>query len=446
MTRIFIATLSLFGVTVLPAVADDWPQWHGPQRDGVWRETGILDKFPEGGPKVRWRTPINRGYAGPAVAGGRVYLMDRKVVDTPEAKNQAAKTGLVPGNERLVCLDATSGKVLWEKSYDCPYSVAYSSGPRVTPTVDGERVYTLGAEGHLYCRDTKDGAERWSHDFQKRFKVRTQVWGFAAAPLVHGDLLICLAAGEGSTAVAFNKMTGVEVWRALSAKTPGYCPPRLIKHAGREILIIWHPEAANALDPKTGEVLWSVHWKIRAGLTVPTPQLIDEHHLFFSCFYNGSMLLKLKADHSQPEIVYRTEHASERKTTHLHGIMSTPVLRDGHLYGPCSYGQFRCMEALTGKRVWESLQPIALEKLARWGTVFVTPHQDRYFLFTEKGDLVIARLSPQGYKEIDRAHVIEPNGIDLRQRQIVWSHPAYAGKSCFIRNDTELVCISLDKF
>ena len=307
------------------------------------------------------------------------------------------------------------------------------------------RVYTFGGEGNLICRATEDGTEKWSHDFKKLFSVKTQTWGFAASPLVHGDLLICLGSGDGTTAVAFDKVTGREVWRSLSAKHPGYCPPRIVQHGGRDLLLIWHPEAANALDPLTGKVYWSIPWKIRYGLTIATPQMIDEDHLFLTCFYNGSMLLKLKKDESTPEIVYRTERASETKTTHLHGIMNTPVLRDGHLFGACSYGQFRCMEALTGKRVWESLKPIALEKPVRWGTVFVTPHEDRYFLFTEKGDLVIAKLSVKGYQEIDRAHVIEPNGLDLRQRDIVWSHPAYARKCAFIRNDTEVICLSLAK-
>ena len=174
--------------------------------------------------------------------------------------------------------------------------------------------------------------------------------------------------------------------------------------------------------------------------------MIDDEHLFLSSFYNGSTLLKLKEDESTPDIVYRTERASERKTTHLHGIMNTPVLRDGHLFGACSYGEFRCMEALSGERVWKSLKPIALKEPVRWGTVFVTPHEDRYFLFTEKGDLVIANLSVEGYEEIDRAHVIKPNGLDLRQRDIVWSHPAYARKCAFIRNDSEVICISLAKF
>lgn len=444
MKSLFSASLLLV-ILPLTAIADDWGQWFGPQRDGVWRETGILEKFPSGGPKVLWRTPVNRGYAGPSVVGDRVFVMDRKALNTAEAKAEGARTGNKQGNERLLCLDAATGKVIWEKAYDCPYTMSYSAGPRVTPLVDGDRVYTLGGEGNLICRSAEDGAEKWSHDFKKLFAVKTQTWGFAASPLVYEDLLICLGSGEGSTAVAFHKVTGKEVWRSVSAKHPGYCPPRIVKHAGRDLLIIWHPEAANALDPLTGKIFWSVPWKIRAGLTIAMPQMIDEDHLFLTNFYNGSMLLKLKKDESTPEIVYRTERASERKTTHLHGIMNTPVFRDGHLFAACSYGQFRCMEALTGKRVWESLEPLAIAEPIRWGTVFVTPHEDRYFLFTEKGDLVIAKLSVKGYEEIDRAYVIEPNGLDLRQRDIVWSHPAYARKCAFIRNDTEVICVSLAK-
>ncbi|MDB4680917.1 PQQ-like beta-propeller repeat protein, partial [Akkermansiaceae bacterium] len=172
------------------AVAEDWPQWFGPQRDGVWREDGIIDKFPEGGPKVLWRTPVNRGYAGPSVAGNRVFVMDRKALDTAEAKAKGARTGKKQGNERLLCLDATTGKVIWEKAYHCPYTMSYSAGPRVTPLVDGDRVYTFGGEGNLICRTVKDGAEKWSHDFKKFFGVATQTWGFAASPLVYEDLLI----------------------------------------------------------------------------------------------------------------------------------------------------------------------------------------------------------------------------------------------------------------
>ncbi len=424
--------------------AEDWRGWLGNHRDGVWRESGILEKFPDGGPKVLWRKPVNQGYSGPAVVGDRVYLMDRKVSDPSKAPENAFKRGRIPGNERILCLDAATGGRVWERAYDCDYTVSYSSGPRVTPTVDGDRVYTLGAEGRLLCLATKDGSIRWEHTFTEKYGIRTPMWGFSASPLIEGDLLICLAGGDGTTAVAFDKMTGEQKWAALTAKEPGYCSPRVVEHAGRRLLIIWDPEAANALDPKTGKVHWSIPWEIRAGLSIPTPQIVGDH-LLFTSFYNGSMMVKLKDDNSTPEIVWRTEKASEKRTTHLHSIMTTPLFKDGHIYGPCSYGEFRCLEAKTGKRVWESLEPLALKRPVRWGTAFITPlaDTDRQFLFTEKGDLVITRLNPKGYEEIDRAHVIAPNCVDLRQRDVVWSHPAYARQCVFVRNDTEIVCLSL---
>ena len=428
----------------LTARAEDWPQWMGADREGIWKEDGILKKFPEGGPEVRWRTPIHNGYSGPAVVGNRVYVMDRKISDPSKSPENPFKRGEIPGNERVLCLDAETGKIVWERSYECNYTVSYASGPRATPSVDGDRVYTLGSEGDLLCLNTSDGSVKWGHNFKDLYGIQSPTWGFTGSPLVDGDLLICLAGGGGTTAVAFDKLTGEQKWATLTAKEPGYAPPKIVEHQGRRLLIIWHPESVNALDPQTGKVHWTVDWPLRSGLSVATPRLRGDR-LFFSCFYNGSMMLQLKADNSQPEILWRTERASERpeRTTHLHGIMSTPVFTGEHLYGLCSYGEFRCLEAATGERLWETLAPIALEKPTRWGNAFITQHGDRYFLFTEKGDLVIAGLSPEGYQEIDRAHLIEPDGADMRQRKIVWSHPAYARKSCFIRNDSEIICVSL---
>lgn len=367
--------------------------------------------------------------------------MDRKLADESENPENPFSRDKIPGNERLLCVNAMNGKVLWEKAYNCNYAISYSAGPRATPLIDEERIYTLGSEGTLFCRKTDDGSEIWSTDFNTAFETKTPTWGFSAAPMIYGKLLICLAGGDGSVAVAFDKMTGKEKWKALSAKEPGYAPPVIINHSEKDLLIIWHPESANALNPKTGELIWSVPWQLRFGLSVSTPQLVGDI-LYFSSFYNGSMALKLKAK-GQPEIIWRTAKVSEKRTEHLHGIINTAVINGGHIYGACSYGEFRCLELASGKRVWESLKPVGLERPARWGTVFVTPHEDRYFLFSETGDLAIAKLSPEGYKEISRAHVIEPNGLDMKQRKIVWSHPAYAMQSSFIRNDSELIRVSL---
>ena len=424
------------------ARSEDWPNWGGPQGDGVWREEGILNQFPDEGPEVLWRVPIHRGYAGPAVSQGKVFVFDREFVDPKAAGSSPMKRGLIPGNERLLCLDAKTGAQLWEKIESADYTVSYAAGPRTTPTVDGSRVYTLGSEGDLHCRSIDDGSEIWSKRLRELPGARVPTWGYAASPLIDEDRLICLAGGQDCVAIAFDKTNGEERWRALSSKEPGYCPPNIIVHRGQRLLLIWHPEAANALDPKTGKVLWTVPWTIRAGLTVPSPQLSGDH-LLFTSFYNGSMLLKLDGT-NQPQIVWRSsDKTSERRTEHLHGIMNSAVISDGHFYGACSYGEFRCLELLSGKRVWDSLKPVGLTRPSRWGTAFLTPHEDRFFLFSETGELAIAKLSPKGFEEVSRAKVIEPNGFDLRQRNIVWSHPAYAMKSAFIRNDTEIIRINL---
>ncbi len=442
MKRLPLVTISLvLTVSASISFADDWPQWGGPKHDDVWREPGIVKSFPADGPKVLWRTPIHRGYSGPSVADGKVFVFDRQMADPKDAPGNAFDRGEIPGDERLLCLDAETGGILWEKSEPTNYTVSYAAGPRTTPTVDGDRVYTVGAEGDLFCRSVKDGAVLWSKKLKELPGARTPTWGYAASPLIEGDLLICLAGGDGSVAIAFDKISGKEQWRALSAKEPGYCPPKIIEHDGKRMLLIWHPESANALDPATGELIWTVPWQLRSGLSVPSPQL-DGDHLLFTCFYNGSMLLKLDGENT-PEIVWRTEKASEKRTEHLHGIINSAVIADGHFYGACSYGEFRCLELVSGKRVWESLKPVGIEKPVRWGTVFVTPHEDRYFLFSETGELAIAKLSPSGYEEISRAKIIEPNGLDMRQRPIVWSHPAYAMKSCFVRNDSEVIRIDL---
>ena len=151
------------------ARADDWPQWLGPRRDSVWRETGLLDKFPEGGPKVVWRTPIGSGYSGPAVVGDRVYVMDYVTSDNIKRDNFARMR--LDGEERVLCLDGESGKILWKHSYPRKYTISYPSGPRCTPTVVDGKVYALGAEGNLWCLSAQSGSVLWSKDFNKDYKA-----------------------------------------------------------------------------------------------------------------------------------------------------------------------------------------------------------------------------------------------------------------------------------
>src|SRR5262245_46474329 len=367
------------------ARADDWPQWLGPKRDGVWRETGLLDKFPKGGPTVRWRAKIGGGYSGPAVADGRVYLTDWVLSEG----NKTPKSGFnqrspLTGKERVLCLDDADGHVLWKHEYESEYKVDYPAGPRAAPLVHDSKVYTLGAMGDLLCLDSKTGRVIWSKNFVKDYEARVQAWGFAGHPLMEGDKLICLVGGEGSTAVAFHKDTGKELWRALSAREPGYCGPEVFEAGGKRQLIVWHPEAIDSLDPETGKVYWSEKFEIGAGMTIPTPRK-EGDLLYFTCFYSGSMMLKLAKDKPSASILWKGKRSSVPKSTdELHSTMSTPVFKDGHIYGVSSYGEFRCLKAATGEKLWQTFQPTT-GKEVRWGNVFIVAQEDRYFLFNENG-------------------------------------------------------------
>lgn len=449
MQRWLAAGLCLF-VFGLTARADDWPQWLGPQRDGVWRETGILDKFPAEGPEIRWRVPVGMGYSGPAVAAGRVYLTDRILPTGTENPPDAFARGRIPGKERVLCLDEATGKQLWMHEYDCTYSIMYPAGPRTTPLVAGDRVYTLGAMGDLRCLDIKNGNVIWSKNLAKEYAGGSiPGWGFASHPLLDGDRLICLAGGEGSAVVALHKDTGKEIWKALSADPDiGYAPPVICQAGGKRQLIIWLPDAVNALDPETGKPYWSQPFTVRSSLTAPTPR-VDGDRLLVTSFYNGSMMLKLDKDKPAATLLWKGKGRSEQpnQTDGLHSIIPTPVIKDGYIYGVCSYGELRCLKADTGERVWMTLKATgnAREPTERWANAFLIPQGDRFFLANEKGDLIIARLTHAGYDEISRAHILEPTNTMVKERKVVWSHPAFANKCVYARNDKELVCVSLAK-
>jgi len=419
--------------------ADDWPQWLGPDGASVWREKGIVDRFPDDGLEVRWRAKIADGYSGPAVAGGRVFVTDF-VIGKGRVSNNPGGRDKLEGNERVLCFDTKSGDLLWKRENNRAYNISYPRGPRCTPTVDGDRVYTLGAEGHLMCLSVKNGSVIWSKDFGEDYKAKTPVWGHSAHPLVHGDLLVCIVGGPGSVAVAFNKMTGKEVWRALSAGDQGYCPPTMIEHAGRKQLLIWHPESLNSLEPLTGKVLWSQPLRPAYGMSITAPRLLGDM-LYVSSIGSQGVLLKLKAQAPGAEVVWKGEPKMA-----VYSGNSTPFLEGEMIYGnDCQIGNLIGVKLKDGERVWQTFEPTTGGKRrASHGTVFIVKHEDRFFLFNEKGDLILANLTPEGYEEISRFHVLDATNNTFG-RSVVWSHPAFAERCVFARNDKELVCVSLAK-
>lgn len=437
-----VYTLLSLAMGSLRLAADDWPQWQGPRADGVWREQGILEKFPQGGPPVRWRSPIGAGYSSPAVADGRVFILDRPESATRGNPGNALQRTAEAGRERLLCLDAQDGHVLWQHEYECPYLISYPSGPRASPTVAGNRVYTIGAEGNLHCLDVATGKVVWARSFKDDYGVTTQTWGFAAPPLVDGNRVICMVGGEGHTVVAFDRETGRERWRALQVKEPAYSPPTIIEAGGRRQLIVWESEALNGLDPETGAVFWTEPFKTKMAHAIGTPRRHGDF-LFISSFFDGSMLLRLDATQPKVSVEWKIKGVSEVRPEGLHSLMSTPYLEDGYIYGVCGFGQLRCLKIADGQRVWESLEPTTVGgKPARWTTAFLVKHEGRFFIYNETGDLILARLTPQGYEEISRSHLLDPTNR-AGGRDVHWSHPAFANRSVYVRNDRELLCADL---
>ncbi|MFO0455821.1 MAG: PQQ-binding-like beta-propeller repeat protein, partial [Planctomycetota bacterium] len=409
------------------------PQWGGPRRDFTWNETGIIEKFPASGPKVLWRTKVETGYTGPAVAGGRVYLMDYTISEG-DPKPDPSKRNQLKGTERVICLDAVSGKQLWEHQYDSPYAISYPEGPRCTPAIDGDRVYTLGAEGQLFCFQAADGKILWEKQLKTAYGMKeSPLWGFSAHPLVHGDMLYCVVGGEGSVAVAFDKLTGEERWRSLSAREPGYCPPTILTIGGREQLVIWHAEAINGLDPKTGSVLWSQKLEPNYGMAIAAP-VTDGMRLYASGLAVSSAFQFTTAA-SGPAPLW----ADGKGFTTSH----SPVLaHQGFIYGVDRLGWLRCIDFQTGERKWQTTEPVVGPRPVNPGTAFIVRNGDRYFIAAETGELTIARLSPDRYEKISSVKLLEPTHESFGHLAL-WSAPAYANGCIFWRNDKEIICVSL---
>ncbi len=427
--RIIAATVS-----VIPATADDWPQWMGPQRDNVWRETGIISRFPDGGPQILWRTPIAGGYSGPAVAGGRVYVTDYQTADNVRTDNFERRE--LTGIERVLCLDEATGRVQWKHEYPVRYTVSYPSGPRCTPNVEGDFVWTLGAEGDLYCLEAATGRVVWSVDLKQRYGTKAALWGYAAHPLIDGDRLLCLAGGTGSHIVALDKKTGGEIWRSSTSPEQGYSPPTIITCAGVRQLILLKPDAVASISPETGKEYWSIPYEATNGSIIMSPVFSGEY-LYAAGYSNRNLLVQLDLTRPGAKEVWRD------RSDAISPVNVQPFLLDDVVYGFDQKGLLRALRLPDGARLWET-SDVTGRRPAGSETAFLVRHGDHFWLFNELGELLIARLTPEGYQEIDRAKVIEQTNTAFG-RDVVWSMPAFASRHAYIRNDHEIICVNLAK-
>jgi outer membrane protein assembly factor BamB len=393
-----------------PANAEDWPRWRGPRLDGISGETGLLKGWPEGGPRRLWRAGLSGGFSTVAVADGRVYTQTKE-------KNQ----------EVVVCLDAATGKDLWRFRYDADYR-AYPSftgggrpqsrtGPRATPTVDGDRVYTLGATGVLLCLDAKTGKEVWRQDLLRLGGRDCPRHGYCSSPLVVGERLYIHPGGpKGKSVAALDKKDGAVIWETLDDPV-GDGSPIWVEVGGSPQVIYFTGIAAVGVDPKDGRQLWRYPWKTHHDLNIATPIYAGGKVFVSSNYGTGGAVFRL-TDRGEPETVW------EAKSMQNH--ISTSVLFRGQLYG-FSEDRLRCVDFETGNVLWDRTG------LGRGSLLIADEH---LIIMGEYGQLVFARATPDGYSEVSRCQVFDPGTL-------TWTVPVLSGGRLFVRSENALLALDV---
>ena len=416
----WIIALTQPWLLALAAGAEDWPQWRGPNRDGVWSEAGIRRTFPTNGLKVRWRAPVGWGWSSPVVAHGRVFVTDAELLK-PSAR------------ERILCFEETTGKPLWIYAYEASYpegafAPGQGYGPSATPIVEAGKVYMLGGNGHVHCLDARKGTLLWEKNLGKDYRVGQSAC--RASPLIEGNLLILFTGAKpGACVIALDKNTGKEVWKALDESVSN-SSPLVIRAGGKRQLIVWTCESVTSLNPATGEIWWREAMVTSNNDAIPTP-VIQKNRLLI-----GGLMMELNAGHPAASVLWpETRAASKRILSNT----STALMQGDYVFSAKSSGELICLEAGTGQQVW---QTNSVTDLKTGASIHLTPGGEAVFLFTDKGDLIRAQLTPEGYREISRARLLEPTA-PFGSRKCAWAAPAYANRHVFARSDAELVCASL---
>ncbi|MCS6975833.1 MAG: PQQ-binding-like beta-propeller repeat protein [Gemmatales bacterium] len=392
----------------------DWPQWRGPRRDGISRETGLNLDWKATPPRVLWEKPVSGGYSSPSVADGRVYVTDR------DGKN-----------ERVLCFDAETGEELWVYSYPNDYgNLEYGAGPRATPTVHDGRVYTLGATGTFLCLEATPADRQpkvlWRHDLMDELDTEPPRWGVASSPLIEKDLVIVMPGGPNGCVTAFDRVSGKLVWKALG-DVGGYSSPIACTAAGARQIICLTGEALHALKPEDGSVLWSYPWVTTFEGNIATP-IVAGNYVFISSSYNkGCALLEIFNDGGK----FRAEPVYVRANKLMRNHHSTCVLVDGYLYGfdvntNNNTAFLRCVDFRRGEERW------ADRSLTKGSLIFA---DGCLLIQTEDGQLVVVEATPEGFRTRGEMKV-----FDSFQ---TWATPALVHGRLYVRDGKRLRCLDL---
>jgi outer membrane protein assembly factor BamB len=388
----------------------DWPQWRGPQRDGVSREKALLAEWPQGGPKKLWEAETGFGYSAVAVAADRAITM---VQDGDK--------------EAVVCWDANTGKEQWCYRYPASYVNGQGSGPRSTPTIHGDYVYTVGGTGILHCLTLATGKKVWSHDLLTEFHASNLMWGVSFSPLIEGDLVLTNPGGRnGNSIVAFDKRSGDVAWKA-GDDMAGYSSPIAVTAAGERQVLFFTAAGLVGLSPEDGKVLWRFAWENGTKVSAATPivfraTVADEtfDYVFVSSNYGkGAVLLKLLpagAGAVKAERVYETKQ--------MQNHFSSSVRLGKHVYG-FNDSLLACVDVTTGQAAWQ-------ERGFNKGSLTIA--DGRLIILGERGKLALAEADPNKYHELA--------SFAFSHNQC-WTVPVVANGKMYVRDQQKLVCYDL---
>ena len=402
MKLILPVILFALGQTFLSAA--DWPQWRGTNRDDQSPDKSILNPWPAKGPEKKWVfKDAGLGYAGFSVVGDQLFTMGAK-----------------DGGEHVISLDAQTGAQKWSVPLDNRvYPNNWGDGPRSTPTVDGDLLYTLSANGVLGCLAAKDGKILWKTDLVKDLGGKLQNWGYTESVLIDGDKVICTPGGDQGTMAALDKKTGKVLWRSTGIKEEAqYSSPILITHEGKKQLVQLLTKKVIGVDPENGEILWTANFPGRVAV-IPTP-IYSKGYLYVTAGYGiGCRLLKLGG--KEPEVVYENNNM----VNHHGGV----ILVDGKLYGHSDKGGWTCQDFLTGETVWKD------ESLGKGGVGFAAAHL--VCVDEKSGEVALVEASPSGWKEKSR-FTLDPQTTQRKPQGKIWVHPVIVNGRLYLR-DQELI-------
>jgi outer membrane protein assembly factor BamB len=391
-------------VTVFNQPAQDWPQWRGPNRDGISPVAGLLKQWPAEGPPLAWRTQgAGEGYSSMSTAGGRLYTM-----------------GAQGGTEYVVAFDLASGKKLWQVAHGQRYDNDRGSGPRGTPTTDGDRLYVLGATGELASLEAASGKKVWSVNVLKEFGGSNPRWGISESPLVTLDRVIVNAGGPSASIVALEKRTGRPIWKSQSDEA-GYSSAILHRFGGVDQVIMFTARRVVGVDVQTGKLLWEYAGVANRVANVATPIVHDNLVFVSSAYDTGAALIRLDAAGGS---VKASEVYFTRNMMNHH---ASSVLVGDHVYG-FNNAILTALRLKDGEPAWRD------RSVGKGSVIFA---DQRLYLFSENGVVGLAEASPTGYAEKGRFRIQQGS-------QPTWSHPIIAQGKLLLRDQDTIYAYDVE--